>query len=191
MSIELTPNWRKPSSHYYSSVPTKSFTSKPNLNKNESYLLRCDGSAVNYPELSQRHAHIGSGVVLYDSDENLIHQCGIYNGYHASSYLEYYALIHGLNIAREYQITKIVVELDFKPLITVLDKHMHNELHYEELSPEFVKLLDVILKPLEQFKFWKIQHLPRKFNMIADSLAYKAAILGRDQMLKVNEVIYG
>ncbi len=106
----------------------------------------------------------GIGGVLYRQGEEL---------YRFSRFLpdvtnnvaEYEALLEGLRSALELGITEISVRSDSELVV----KQLLGE--YRVKHPNMKKLYDKVNGLLERFSAWKITHIPREQNKVADKLS--------------------
>tara|TARA_B100000989_G_C19394904_1_gene407373 strand:- start:347 stop:757 length:411 start_codon:yes stop_codon:yes gene_type:complete len=114
---------------------------------------------------------IGSvGFVLYYDNVVLTKDYKILKEAYNSNYAEYCALIYALNYAIKYNIKDLYVEGDAK---IVIDQ-IKNECN---IKSDIVKPLHRKVKKLiKKFDFINFEHIYRKYNSYADSLANQALL---------------
>jgi len=127
------------------------------LNKSTQYILNTDGGARGNPGPS------AIGVVISDGETVLFkHHAKIPNG--TNNQAEYFALKEGLEICLKFGVRILLVKMD-------------SELVVKQINREY-KIKDVTLKSIaaeifeltRQFESFKLAHIPRNQNKIADCL---------------------
>lgn len=108
------------------------------------------------------------GFVLYDGSGLPVAEIGGVIGETTNNVAEYRALIAGLQLALERDVTSIEVRLDSLLLVKQVNGlYRVKAKHLKPLHREAVKLL-------EQFDEAMVGHVPREENTVADALANEA-----------------
>ena len=124
--------------------------------------LYCDGASRGNPGPS------GAGIVLLNPQGELLAQRGEYLGETTNNVAEYQALIMGLKLARQMQVTRIQVFADSLLVVQQLNGR------YRVKSPHLLPLWLEARKELKNFQAYAISHVPRESNSRADLLARQA-----------------
>ena len=123
-------------------------------------------SYVGYADGASRHTrHIASATwVLYTPESDLLGSGGIFLGNATNNVAEYMSVIQLLTEAASRDISDLVVRLDSQLIIMQLNNHYR--VRHPVLLHYFlrVRLLE------RQFQTITFEHVPRKFNALADSL---------------------
>ena len=139
-----------------------------NLNKNKEnnnlkYLkLYTDGGSRGNPGPSS------SGYVIFDQNDNIIEQKGVYLGVTTNNQAEYTALKLGLE--RCLSLGSINVDVFMDSLLVVNQMNGIFKIRNRDLWP----IHDNIKKIITKFKKVKFQHVPRELNKLADAEVNKA-----------------
>lgn len=110
------------------------------------------------------------GYVLYYDSTVVAKHYSMLNEAYDSNYAEYKALINALKYASKLEIKDLYVEGDAKIVIDQINNNCN--VRYER-----IKLLHKEVNKLKtNFNFIQFQHIYRKYNIYADSLANQALI---------------
>ena len=114
---------------------------------------------------------IGSvGFVLYYDNIVLLTKYKLLNEAHNSNYAEYCALIYALKHLIELNIKDIFIEGDAKIVLEQIKGNC-------KINSNIIKpLYNEVKKLIEKFDFINFEHIYRKYNNYADSLANQALI---------------
>ena len=114
---------------------------------------------------------VGSiGYVLYYDNIVLLKDYKMLEETYNSNYAEYCALIYALNCAIKLNIKELFVEGDAKIVIEQIKDNCN-------IKSDIVKPLHKTVKKLiKKFEFINFEHIYRKYNNYADSLANQALI---------------
>ena len=114
---------------------------------------------------------IGSvGFVLYYDNIVLLTKYKLLNEAHNSNYAEYCALIYALKCLIELNIKDIFIEGDAKIVLEQIKGNCN-------INSNIIKpLYNEVKKLIEKFDFINFEHIYRKYNNYADSLANQALI---------------
>ena len=128
----------------------------------KTYTIYCDGGSRGNP------GPAGYGAVIYnDSGEEVI-RISQSIGKATNNVAEYHGLIAALSKARDMGIRRVVVKLDSELIVRQITGVYR--VKQEHLKPLHAKCL-TILRTLDR---WRIQHVPRAENAVADRLANEA-----------------
>ena len=108
----------------------------------------------------------GVGIVLTTTDNKTINEASIFLGTTTNNASEYMALIHGLQIAQKYGISRICIFMDSMLIV----KHITGEYQVKNtrLQPLYKRVQDL----LKLFgDGYTIKHIERAKNARADKLA--------------------
>lgn len=110
------------------------------------------------------------GFVLYYDSTVVAKHYSMLNEAYDSNYAEYKALIYALKYASKLQIKDLYVEGDAKIVIDQINNNCN--IKYERVKP----LHKEVNKLKLDFDFINFEHIYRKYNNYADSLANQALI---------------
>ena len=114
---------------------------------------------------------IGSiGYVIYYDSIVLCKHYEMLNNPHDSNYAEYNALIKALKCAIKYKIKDLYVEGDAKIVIDQINNICN--VKYERVKPLHKEINNL----KKEFDFINFEHIYRKYNLYADSLANQAIL---------------
>lgn len=119
-----------------------------------------------------------SGFILSDRDGNPLLEKGLFLGTKTNNEAEYTALVKALEAALELKAEKIMIFSDSELLV----KQMNGQ--YRVKSEKILPLYEQATGFLSQFSKWKIQHVYREKNKIADGLVNEALDLKHDVATK-------
>lgn len=129
----------------------------------EHITLQFDGGSRGNPGDS------GSGYVILNSDSNVIAEGYSFLGTGVTNnHAEYYALILGLRHALKLQATEVIVEGDSMLVIS------HLQGKWKVKAANLKPLYEEARSLLKQLPEYKLRHIPRSLNSLADALANKA-----------------
>ena len=132
------------------------------------WLLAVDGAARGNP------GPAGCGAVIYDSSGAVVHELSKYLGRATNNVAEYEGLLMGLEALLRLRKKRIRVQSDSQLLVRQLNGEYR--VRDEKLKPLFERAVRL----LRQFDAYRIVHVPREMNRLADRLANK----GIDDALK-------
>ena len=115
-----------------------------------------------------------SGFILSDKDGNPLLEKGLFLGTKTNNEAEYTALVKALEAALQFGAEKIMVFGDSELLV----KQINGQ--YRVKSEKILPLYEQATGFLAQFKKWKVQHVYRDKNKIADGLVNEALDLKKD-----------
>ncbi len=124
-------------------------------------ILHGDGGSRGNPGPS------GSGAVLFDEDGNMMGEAMRFLGVQTNNYAEYTAIIIGLEMALEYNVTDLIVRLDSELAVKQLNGEYR--VKNEALARLFLQVKDLTHK----FDSIKFEHVRRERNKEADALVNK------------------
>ncbi len=110
----------------------------------------------------------GAGAVLVGRDGDVIGTAKKFLGHCTNNIAEYRALILGLETALERGTPAISIYLDSELLVRQIQGI------YRVKNPDLKPLMLEIRDLLDRFDTWKIEHVPRSKNALADRLANEA-----------------
>jgi len=110
----------------------------------------------------------GAGGVLFDSANKKIGEFKKYLGETTNNQAEYQGLILGLKLARENKITKLSIFMDSELIV----KQVRGE--YKVKNEGLKPLFEKVMKLLSKFSKYKITHILRGRNKLADALVNEA-----------------
>ncbi|MGW8162017.1 MAG: ribonuclease HI family protein [Desulfobulbales bacterium] len=122
-------------------------------------ILYTDGASRGNP------GEAGAGIVLLDSKGRELETKSIYLGQCTNNAAEYQALIAGLETALHSGCNKLSIFLDSELIVRQITGQYR--VKNAQLQPLFLKVRDM----LGQLESWRIQHIPRLENALADQLA--------------------
>ena len=111
----------------------------------------------------------GAGIILDDSHGNVIEHSLNFSFKASNNQSEYEALIVGLRLAADLNITELKVYCDSLLIVQQVNKL------YQVKDPLLSKYLDVVQNLLSKFSKYEIQHIPRESNGRADILSKLAS----------------
>jgi ribonuclease HI len=132
------------------------------------WLVMVDGAARGNP------GHAGCGVVILDGKGTLVKELSRYLGRTTNNVAEYEGLLMGLEALLRLRKKRIRVQSDSQLLVRQLNGEYR--VRDEKLKPLFERAVRL----LRQFDAYRIVHVPREMNRLADRLANK----GIDDALK-------
>jgi len=130
---------------------------------NGTYTLEFDGASKGNP------GPAGLGVVIYDPSGTVVEKLGKPIAATTNNIAEYSALIEGLELASKIGIRHLSIRSDSELLV----KQLCGE--YKIRKPELIELAAKVNSLLEKFASYRIKHIPREMNTLADKLASSAA----------------
>jgi ribonuclease HI len=110
----------------------------------------------------------GAGAVLIGRDGKVVGSAKKFLGHCTNNIAEYRALILGLETALERGTPAISIYLDSELLVRQIQGI------YRVKNPDLKPLMVEIRDLLDRFDTWKIEHVPRSDNALADRLANEA-----------------
>jgi ribonuclease HI len=110
----------------------------------------------------------GAGAVLIGRDGEIVGTAKKFLGHCTNNIAEYRALILGLETAIERRTPAISIYLDSELLVRQIQGI------YRVKNPDLKPLMLEIRELLDRFDTWKIEHVPRSKNALADRLANEA-----------------
>ena len=123
------------------------------------WLLMVDGAARGNP------GPAGCGAVICDEKGAVVRELSRYLGHATNNVAEYEALLMGLEALIELKRNKIVVQSDSQLLVRQLNGE------YRVKDEKLKVLYQRATALLRQFGSYRIVHLRREFNKVADRLA--------------------
>src|SRR5678816_3239096 len=125
------------------------------------WLLMVDGAARGNP------GPAGCGAVILDENSVVVRELSRYLGHTTNNVAEYEALLMGLEVLVELKRNKIVVQSDSQLLVRQLNGE------YRVKDEKLKALYQRAVTLLRQFEVYRILHVPREMNKLADRLANK------------------
>jgi ribonuclease HI/probable phosphoglycerate mutase len=110
----------------------------------------------------------GAGAVLLGENGEVLGAAKKFLGHCTNNIAEYRALILGLETALERGTSVISIYLDSELLVRQIQGI------YRVKNPDLKPLMAAIRDLLDRFDTWKIEHVPRSENALADGLANEA-----------------
>jgi ribonuclease HI/probable phosphoglycerate mutase len=110
----------------------------------------------------------GAGAVLLGENGEVLGTAKKFLGHCTNNIAEYRALILGLETALERGTSVISIYLDSELLVRQIQGI------YRVKNPDLKPLMAEIRDLLDRFDTWKIEHVPRSENALADGLANEA-----------------
>jgi ribonuclease HI len=132
------------------------------------WVLMVDGAARGNP------GEAGCGAVIYDENGTIVKELSRYIGRATNNVAEYEGLLMGLEALLQMGKRRVRVESDSQLLVRQLNGQYR--VKDEKLQALFAKAVAI----LRQFKEYRIVHIPRELNKLADRLANR----GIDHALK-------
>lgn len=127
----------------------------------DEWLVMVDGAARGNP------GHAGCGAVILDGKGTVVKELSRYLGHSTNNVAEYEGLLMGLEAALQLGQKRIRVQSDSQLLVRQLQGAYR--VQNEKLKPLFQKAVAL----LRQFESYRILHVPRELNRLADRLANK------------------
>lgn len=121
-----------------------------------------DGAARGNPGLA------GAGAVLVEPNGRVVERLGKFLGVQTNNYAEYMGLLLGLKRAKDLGVQEVEVFADSELMIRQLNGT------YQVKSPSLRPLYEEVLELLNQFGRFKLVHLPREMNAMADEMSNRA-----------------
>jgi len=125
-------------------------------------ILHVDGGSRGNP------GPAGCGVVLLDESGGVIAERSQFIGRATSNEAEYRALILGIETAREYGASAVIIRADSQLLVRQINGR------YKVKSSRLKPLFQTVQSALSTFDLWHAEHVPRELNRRADALANEA-----------------
>jgi ribonuclease HI len=110
----------------------------------------------------------GAGAVLVEPNGRVVERLGKFLGVQTNNYAEYMGLLLGLKRAKEMGIQEVEVFADSELMIRQLGGR------YQVKSPSLRPLYEEVLELLNEFRRFKLVHVPREMNAAADEMSNKA-----------------
>lgn len=110
----------------------------------------------------------GAGIVLVDSNGNIVATSSQYLGLCTNNVAEYKALIIGLEEAFKKHCNQVSIYLDSELLVNQVNGS------YRVKNENLKMLMKEVRKLLSFFENYTVEHIPRSQNITADQLANKA-----------------
>jgi ribonuclease HI len=110
----------------------------------------------------------GAGAVLMGGNGEVVGTAKKFLGHCTNNIAEYKALILGLGEALGRGATAISIYLDSELLVRQIQGI------YRVKNPDLKPLMAEIRELLDRFDTWKVEHVPRRENALADELANEA-----------------
>lgn len=104
-----------------------------------------------------------TGIVIKDTDEEVLAAYGEYLGKQTNNYAEYSAIISGLKKAQELGASEVECVADSKLAVEQLNRN------WKVKEPTLQKLFLEAWNELQKFKRYKIRHVLREENKEADA----------------------
>jgi len=145
----------------------KDEASQPKANSKKRFYkihtVYCDGAARGNP------GHGGLGFAVYSPNRELVETGSHYIGSNTTNNeAEYLALIMALEKCLEKGIEEVRVYLDSDLVVKQVSKVWRTK------NPRMIMLVEQVDQLKSQFKYFKVSHIPRDLNSVADNLANKA-----------------
>ena len=125
-------------------------------------VLYADGAARGNP------GPAGAGAALLDEDGRLVGEAMRYLAHATNNVAEYTALIIGLQEAQRHDVQDLDIRMDSKLVVEQMNGKW--KIKHPNLRPRAVEAGAL----LASFPKWRIRHVPREQNTIADALANRA-----------------
>jgi ribonuclease HI len=139
-------------------------TAKSEIDPNRTYLLQFDGGARGNP-----FGPSGCGMVIYDEQRNVVWSGAKYLGVNmTNNQAEYTGIVLGLQHANSLGIRKLRCQGDSLLIIQQLKGH------YKVKSEGLKPFHQAAAEAMREFDYFEANHIGRKDNAVADSLANRA-----------------
>lgn len=122
-------------------------------------IIHTDGASRGNP------GKAGIGVAIFDKNHNLLEEVCRFIGESTNNVAEYHAMILAAQKAIAYKAKKVTFKTDSELLV----KQLNGEYHVR--SPNILPLNHELTMLLKKIPAWKIQHVRREDNILADTLA--------------------
>lgn len=132
------------------------------MKKIEELIIYTDGGARGNP------GPAGIGVVIYDTEKNIIDEISEYIGKTTNNQAEYKAVIAALNKAKELGAATLNFFLDSELVVKQLNREY--KVKNSELAPLFLRIYNLSIG----FKKIIYKHVRREYNKEADKLVNQA-----------------
>jgi ribonuclease HI len=130
-------------------------------NGEEEYVLMVDGAARGNP------GEAGCGAVICDADGIVVKELSRYLGHTTNNVAEYEGLLMGLEAVLGMGHKKIIIQSDSQLMVRQLNGE------YRVKNDKLKKLFAKAVHLLHRFESYRIVHVPRERNKLADRLANK------------------
>jgi ribonuclease HI len=125
------------------------------------WLVMVDGAARGNP------GHAGCGAVILDGNGKMVKELSRYLGHATNNVAEYEGLLMGLEALLQLKKKRICVQSDSQLLVRQLNGE------YRVKDEKLKTLFEKAIALLRQFEAYRILHVPRELNKLADRLANK------------------
>jgi len=125
------------------------------------WLVMVDGAARGNP------GHAGCGAVILDGNGKVVKELSRYLGHATNNVAEYEGLLMGLEALLQLKKKRICVQSDSQLLVRQLNGE------YRVKDEKLKTLFEKAIALLRQFEAYRILHVPRELNKLADRLANK------------------
>ncbi|HEY8208128.1 MAG TPA: ribonuclease HI family protein [Myxococcaceae bacterium] len=137
-------------------------SSGPGVSAGNRIRVYSDGAARGNPGLA------GAGAVLVEPNGRVVERLGKFLGVQTNNYAEYMGLLLGLKRAKDLGVQEVEVFADSELMIRQLNGT------YQVKSPSLRPLYEEVLELLNQFGRFKLVHVPREMNAMADEMSNRA-----------------
>lgn len=120
----------------------------------------------------QQNKKAGIGGVIY-LDDSEIENFSEFIGEGTNNEAEYKAMIKGLELLNKFQPEKIYVFADSELVVRQINGQ------YKVKNSRMQKLYGEVMRLLQQFDHWNVEHVPREQNTRADQLSKQAVMAGK------------
>jgi ribonuclease HI len=127
----------------------------------DEWLVMVDGAARGNP------GHAGCGAVILDGNGTVVKELSRYLGHTTNNVAEYEALLMGLEALLQLGKKRARVQSDSQLLVRQLNRE------YRVKDEKLKTLFHRAVALLSQFEVYRILHVPRELNKLADRLANK------------------
>jgi ribonuclease HI len=110
----------------------------------------------------------GAGAVIIDSSGRIIREISMFLGQMTNNQAEYQALILALKEVSSLRPEKLIIKMDSQ----LVARHITGEYKVKDLK--LIPLHAIVMQQLKLIKSWKVEHVPREQNCMADALANQA-----------------
>lgn len=122
-------------------------------------IIHTDGASRGNP------GKAGIGVAIFDKDCHPVEEVCRFIGESTNNVAEYQAMILAARKSIAYNARKVIFKTDSELLVRQLNGE------YRVKSPNILPLYNELMKLLSKIPTWKIQHVRREENVVADTLA--------------------